>query len=149
MKMLRPYTEIKPVPKSTQSTIALHLMINQLSVSSMPVAIRRRNVIVNDVPSDLVIKSDEQKLAAVLGNLLNTVIGHANDSYIRITAKLYGGVTLLHIKENSRLNSPAFANSLVEIQELAEKIGGSVSVTSYRNDITTIALSITNMPFAA
>jgi hypothetical protein len=139
-------TQFSAGPKflTNQSQVALHLMVTRLSVNSMPAAMRCRSIIVNDIPEGLRINTDEQKLAAVLGSLLHTVISHANDSYIRISAKQYHNVTLLHIKENSRLNSPSFAQRLCEVQEIAEKIGGSVSVTSYRNEITTIALSVVN-----
>ena len=138
-------TSVQPSAQmhATQSQVALHLMINQLSVSSLPSAMRRQSVVVNDIPSGLCVNTDAHKLAAVLGSLLNT------NSYIRISAKTYGNVALLHIKDNCRLNSPAFACSLVKIQELAERIGGSVGVTSYRNGITTIAFSFVNHPIAA
>ncbi len=134
---------------ATQSQVALHVMISQLSVSTMPAAIERRNVVVNDIPQKMLVNIDAHKLAAVLGSLLQTVNTHTNNSYIRISAKHYGNVTLLHIKENSRLNSPAFAGSLVAIQEMAERIGGNVSVTSYRNEVTTVAFSFVNQSLAA
>jgi hypothetical protein len=134
---------------STQSQVALHLMINQLSVSTLPTAIRRENVVVNDIPAAMYVHTDAHKLAAVIGGLLNTVIGHSSNSYIRVSAKSYGHVMLVHIKDNGRLNSPGFAGSLADIQKLAERIGGSVSVTSYRNDVTTVALSFVNLPAAA
>lgn len=134
---------------SVQSEVALHLMINQLSISVLPSAMRRQSVVVNDIPAALHVNTDAHKLAAVLGSLLNTVVGHSNNSYIRISAKTYGNVALLHIKDNCRLNSPAFACRLVEIQQLAERIGGSVGVTSYRNGITTVAFSFITHPVAA
>jgi hypothetical protein len=131
---------------STQSQVALHLMINQLSVSTLPTAMRRQSIIVNDIPQSMYVNTDAHKLAAVLGTLLNTVITHTSNTYIHISAKNYGDVMLLHIKENSRLNSPSFAGKLAEIQEMAEHIGGNVSVTSYRNEITTVAFSFVNTP---
>jgi hypothetical protein len=138
--MKNPYIQAnKP---SALSQVPLQLMISQLSVSTMPMALRRKNVVVNDIPAALYVHADAHKLAAVIGSLLNTVIGHSSNSYIRVSAKSHGNVTLLYIKDNSRLNSPAFAGSLVEIQELAARIGGSISVTSYRNDETTVALSL-------
>lgn len=129
---------------STQSQVALHLMINQLSLSTLPTAMRRQSIIVNDIPQRMYVTTDAHKLAAVLGSLLNTVISHTSNAYIHISAKNYGNVMLLHIKENSRLNSPSFAGKLVEIQEMAERIGGNVSVTSYRNEVTTVAFSFVN-----
>lgn len=131
---------------STQSQVALHLMINQLSVSTLPTAMRRQSIIVNDIPKTMYVTTDAHRLAAVLGSLLNTVISHTSNTYIHISAKNYGDVMLLHIKENSRLNSPSFAGKLAEIQEMAERIGGNVSVTSYRNEITTVAFSFVSAP---
>ena len=144
--MIHSYTENNT---STQSQVALHLMVNQLSISTMPSAVRRQNVVVNDVPSTLYFHGNEQKLAAVLGSLLTTIIGHSQNSQLRISAKSYGNVIVLHLRENSRLNSPSFATSLVRVQELADRIGGSVSVTSYRNKVTTVAFSFLSIPVAA
>lgn len=132
-----------------QSNTNLHGMINLLSVSNMPSAIRRRSILVNEIPSELLVNADEQKLAAVLGMLLHTVIDHTNDSCIRISAKVYGNVTLVHIKENIHPYGRAFNCKIEEAQKLAEKIGGNVTVTSYRNDVTTIALSFMNLSAAA
>jgi hypothetical protein len=97
---------------------------------------------VNDVPSSFQVKTDAHKLATVIHTLLNTVMNHSESGSISISARKYHQVTLLHIKEKSRINTPDFAQRLIEVQTLAEDIGGSVSVTSYRNDVTTIALSV-------
>ena len=132
----------------TQSQLALHLMVSELSVKTNPTIISEKTI-VNDVPAGLQINTDQHKLAAVIDSLMNKVIGHTTSSSLRVSAKNYGNVTLLYIKDKSRLNSPAFANSLVEVEKLAEELRGSVSVTSYRNDVTTVALSFMNIPCAA
>ena len=129
---------------ATQSQLALHLMVSKLSVKTTP-SNPSEKTIVNDVPSWLQVNTDQHKLAAIISRLLDKVIDHTDSSRIRICAKNYHNVTILHIKDKSRLNSPAFANSLVEVQELAEELRGSVSVTSYRNDVTTVALSFMNV----
>jgi len=132
---------------ATQSFLALHLMVSELS-KSIPSRIHEKTI-VNDIPAGLRVSADQHQLAAVIGSLLDTVIGHTRSKQIRISAKSYGNVTLLHIKDKSQLNSPDFANSLVDVQELAEKLNGNVSVTSYRNEVTTVAFSFMNLPDAA
>ena len=134
---------------STLSQIGLHLLVNQLSISTLPEATRKKSCVINEIPGELMIHTDSSKLAAVLGQLIITMISHSHEASIRISAKKYGNVVLLHLKENCRLNSPAFATSLVAIQHLADRIGGNVSVTSYRNEVTTVALSFINRPVAA
>ncbi|HEX7902780.1 MAG TPA: hypothetical protein VF487_02795 [Chitinophagaceae bacterium] len=141
------YTPTLPtVPKNSTS---LHGMINLLSVSNMPSAIRHRSILINEIPSEILVNADEQKLAAVLGMLLHTVIDHTNDSCIRISAKAYGNVMLVHIKENIHPYGQTFNCKIKEAQKLAEKIGGNVTVTSYRNDVTTVVLSFMNLAAAA
>ena len=134
---------------STQSEVALHLMVNHLTVKTLPNAIRKGSVLINEIAREIYVKTDAGELSLVLGNLLQTIIQHTRDSKIRISAKTYGNVMLLHIKEDSKLNSPAFASSLVDVQRLADKIGGCVSVTSYRNKVTTVACGFLNLPVAA
>ena len=54
----------------TQSGVALHLMVNQISVSTLATATRKRNLLVNEIPTGLAVNTDTQKLAAVLGSLI-------------------------------------------------------------------------------
>ncbi len=128
----------------TQSHVGLHLMVNRISTGSLPSATRKNSFIINDVPDDLEVNTDEHMLATVFGSLLNTVINNSENCCIRISAKLYGRVVLLHLKESHRLNCPAFAGNLRQVQQLAEKIGGTVSVSNERNEATTIVFSFVN-----
>ncbi|MEI9943544.1 MAG: hypothetical protein WDN26_04925 [Chitinophagaceae bacterium] len=138
------FTHRKPI--AIQSTITLHELVEQLTVNKLPAAIHRQNIIMNNVHPALEIFADEQQVAMVLGNLLNTIISYTSNSCIRISAKTFGNVTILHLREHSRLNNPQFISSLSDIQEMAEEIGGSVNVTSYRNEMTTVAMSFMNIP---
>src|SRR4051812_37688538 len=116
--------------QSTQSRVALHLMVSRISASSLPSAIRKNSFIINDVPAEMQANTNEHMLATVFGTLLNAVITHTENVCIRISAKLYGRVVLLHLKEDNKLSSAAFANNLKQVQQLAEKIGGTVSVSN-------------------
>lgn len=133
---------------ATQSKIALHLMINQLSLSSLPAAIKNENTLVNHVPAELLVNTDTQKLAAVVGSLLNTVVSHTRNTALVISVKSYSDVMILHIKGNTRFNHPEFTRSMTKIQHLADCIGGTVGVTSFRNNISTVALSFINNKIA-
>ena len=134
----------------TQSHLPLHLIVSRISNGSLSSATRKNSFIINDVPNDLEVNTDEHMLATVFGSLLNTVINNTENCCIRISAKLYGRVVLLHLKESHRLNSPAFAGNLRQVQQLAEKIGGTVSISNDRNEVTTIVFSfVNNLPLAA
>jgi hypothetical protein len=133
----------------TQSQVALHLMVSRISAGSLPSATRKNSFIINDVPADLHANTDENMLATVFGSLLNTVITHTENCCIRISAKLYGRVVLLQLKESSRLNSRAFADNLRQVQQLAEKIGGTVSISNNYTEASTIVFSFVNNPSLA
>ncbi|MEI9806449.1 MAG: hypothetical protein WDO16_00485 [Bacteroidota bacterium] len=130
--------------ESTQNLLPLHLMVNRISTSSLPAAIRKHSFIVNDIPADIQVHTDENMLATVFGSLLNTVINHTENCCIRISAKLFGKVVLINLKESHRVSSHAFTGSIRQIQQLAERIGGTVSISSDRTNATTLLLSFTN-----
>lgn len=134
---------------ATQSDVALCLMVNQLSISTLPSAIRRSSIIINDVPAEFTIKADQHKLAAVLGGLLQTVISHTKNSSIRIYARLYESALQLRVKGNNRMNGPAFTSKLGKVQQMAQKIGGNVCVINGPDATTMVALSFIDEPMAA
>jgi hypothetical protein len=133
----------------TQSHVALHVMVNRISASSLPSATRKNSFIINDIPPDLRAHTDENMLATVFGSLLNTVITHTENCCIRISAKLYGRVVILQLKETGRLNSHALAGNLRQVQQLAEKIGGTVSISNNSTEASTIVFSFVNNPSLA
>jgi signal transduction histidine kinase len=134
----------------TQSQVTLHLMVSRISASSLSAATRKNSFIVNDVPTDLRAQTDENMLATVFGSLLNTVITHTENCCIRVSAKIYGRVVLLQLKETHRFHSHALAVNLRQVQQLAERIGGTVSVSNNGREASTIVFSFTNnLPLAA
>jgi hypothetical protein len=125
-------------------------MVSRVSAGSLPSATRKNSFIINDVPADLQANTDENMLATVFGSLLNTVITYTENCCIRISAKLFGRVVLLQLKETSRLNnSRAFAGNLRQVQQLAEKIGGTVSISNNYTEASTIVFSFVNNPSLA
>jgi hypothetical protein len=92
---------------------------------------------------------NENLLAAVLGGLMKEVITHTESSCICITAKSYNNVVLLHVKNDGSLNYDSISHNLSAMQKQAEKLDGFIGFTSYRNKITTIAFSFTNIQEAA
>jgi hypothetical protein len=134
----------------TQDHVGLRLMVTRISASSLPSATRKNSFIINDVPADLQANTDEQMLATIFGSLLNTIITHTENCCIRISAIVCGKIVLLHLKETQRLNTAEFAGNLRQLQVLAEKIGGTVSISHSQNEATTVGFSfMNNFPLAA
>jgi glucose-6-phosphate-specific signal transduction histidine kinase len=125
-------------------TTPLYSLVNRISESLAPTARRNKSHIINNVSEEICIEANEDKVASVLSRLLNIVILHSENSCVRISAKNFRNVVLLHIKDDGCLSYDSISNSLTHIQQQAEKIGGFVGFTSYRNKLTTIAFSFTN-----
>ncbi len=133
-----------PLPGSTLVHSSLHHLIKEVTESLAPDVFRNKSAIINDVPHDIIVSTEKELLASVLSSLMNLVIMHTENSRIRITAKLYGNVVLLHVKDDGCLNYDSISQRLARIQSLAERLGGFVGFTSYRNKLTTIAFSFMN-----
>lgn len=134
----------------TTAPVGLRALVNRLSVSAIPAATSRRSFIINDIPAGLAVNADEQVVATVFGNLLTTLIANTKDCCIRISAKIYGKIALLSIKESHQPNGKSFGANIRQIQQLAASIGGTVSVSYHQRKTTTLIFSFTNnLPLAA
>jgi hypothetical protein len=129
---------------STPGQFTLHAIVNRISINSLPSATQKNSFIINDVPSDLKVNTDEQMLATVVGTLLDTLITYSENCCIRISAKLFEKVALIHLKENQKLNQFAVSRKLKEVQQLAGMIGGAVSIGNDGDKSTSIVFSFSN-----
>lgn len=93
--------------------------------------------IINRIPEDLMIETQNPLLKVILQYLLNAIISCTRDGSISLHAKNYTTVTLVHLK-CSGINTDAMHSHLSRLQPVAEKIKGSVSITSKIDGVTTI-----------
>jgi hypothetical protein len=139
-------TEIlMPETRHVFAPMSLHSLVSRISDSLSPVLDRNKIVIINNIREDTGSEINESLVSPVLSHLMNLVIMNSENSRIRFTAKMIGNVVLLHVKDDGCLNYNSISQHLPEIQAEAEKMGGFVGFTSYRNKLTTIAFSFTNM----
>jgi hypothetical protein len=127
-----------------QQLPALHQMVSALMASELPVAVRRKSFFVNDVPSEFYVSTDQQILALVIRGLLHTVVTHTANSCIRISANCYGTIMLMQVKDSNSFNYNGIYEDLQSVQQIAGRMGGFVSITSRREDVTTITFSFPN-----
>jgi hypothetical protein len=127
----------------------LNQIVNRLTESYLPLAVRNHSFFVNDVPADLSIDHNREWIASVIGGLLGTVTGHAKSTCIRVSAKKHGHVIVFTIQESGNSNSYAMAGELKQAFSLAEKIGGCLSISVPVIDHTTISFSFPNLPLLA
>lgn len=124
----------------------LREIVDHLVTSFSFKATSNKNFFVNEIPGHLQLSADPQRIAAVLSGLLSAVVSCAKDSCIRLSAKIYGNIILVQVKDSSSFNSHAIESQVQKLQPLAEKMKGSVGVTSKRNSVTTITFGFPNLP---
>jgi len=112
-------------------------------------AVQRNSFIINDVPRDFQIISDESILAAILNNLLSTVVSNTENSCIRIKATEYEDIISIYIRDNSSYSNYAVNANLEQAKILARKMNGSLTIRNMEEKFTTILLSFPNFPFMA
>lgn len=135
-------------PGTSLNFSSLHQFMDCLVDAILPKATSNQSYFINETPDQLHLNTDRQKLAAVLGGLISIVLSYTKESCIRLSAKIYGNVVLGQIKESDSLNGHAFESEVRRLQPLAEKIRGSVSVTSHRKNLTTITFGFPNLPLS-
>ena len=139
-------TIYKPEKKQDVIQTNLHELTTQLVNTFIPTASSNKSFFVNDIPARLPLATNQQMLASVLSGLLSAIVTHAKDSCIRLSAKIYGNVVLVQVKDSASSNTAAVENEVRKLQPIAEKMFGSVSVTSQRKNLTTISFGFVNLP---
>lgn len=127
----------------------LQELVDKLVTGELDAVLQKESFIVNEVPGELVIAADEHMLARVLRGLLHTVVSNARNSCIRVAAKVYGDIVLVHVRDTRRADTKTITERLDEIQLLAEKVGGCVTVCNQQEEAITLAFSFFNGTKAA
>jgi hypothetical protein len=140
---------LDPILKESVSYTGLHEVTSLLVNACMDEATRNKSFFINEIPCDLLLETDPQLFASVLSGILSAVVSSAKSSCIRLTVKLFKShVILIQVKESNGLNSHYMDIALLGLLPIAEKMRGSVSVTSQRKKITTITFGFPNVQLA-
>ena len=143
-------TALKPYPgHHLYNNGGLRELAADLIRTVLPAASRNESFFVNDIPEDMDIDADPQLIASVLGGMLSAVAKHAKNSCIRVSAKIYHDVILVHVKDCNSSHTHDLNSGLHGLMPIAEKIGGFVGVSSHRQNVTTVAFSFPNLPAVA
>lgn len=130
---------------SEKNSPTLYDLVEDIIKSSLPIALRNHNLIVNEIPEYLPVKTDRNILSSIIYGVVNSVMMHSKNSYIRITAKVYSDIVLVHVKDFNVMLTQGQYYGLQNLHALAKRIGGFIGITSYRHHETTIAFSFPNL----
>lgn len=95
----------------------------------------------NDIPVGVVVKNNPGRIRHLLGKLLQVVMEQAQGGCIRISAKTYSDVVLVHVRDTNSPGYEAIERGLQHWKDAARQLGGFLDVTSQRKQQTTVAFS--------
>ena len=133
-------------PENAETFSDLHQLTDCLVRSILLNDTSRKSFFFNEIPDQLNLATDKKIVASVLGGVLSAVASHTADTCIHLSAKTYGNVVLVRVKDSSGLNIDAIESDVSKLRPLAEKMRGSVGVTSQRKKLTTITFGFPNLP---
>lgn len=110
----------------TPSKITLHNLVACLLPNFHSITIKQKVHILNDVPCGFCVTTDENLLASVISTLMVSLSGKSRNSCIKITAKRYRNIILLHMKDTYNRHVSISSNAWEELNPLAKKLGGCI-----------------------
>ena len=135
--------------KAGNDKIALNLLVNWLRNKLFFKPILQKYFLINDIEKDLIVSANEEILAKAIGDILEAIVTHSQNNCIRISAKSFGNIILLYVKDIDSKQNNAIANSLFLTESMAGQLGGCFTLSSNRNKETTFAFSFYNNQLAA
>ena len=129
--------------------ISLRKLVSELVGSLLPVAVTRRNLVLNDVPSDLRVGADENMLAYVLWNLINWAVQSTQNECIHIEAITADDRLKVRVKDVGTYFRHFISREYRQVQHVAERLGGSISIEIGMEYGMNAALCISNSLVAA
>lgn len=135
--------------QQTGNSITLDRLVNALINVKLESMVRKQSFFINEVQGNLSLNADRQIVTSVLECLIQNVLNETTSSCIRISAKEYSQVLLIHIYDNhvSDYGTENVISDKVRVE--AKKIGGFVGITRHQKNQTVIAFSFPNVPVAA
>jgi len=124
-------------------------LVDQILYSLLSGSVKRRNLVINDVPLGLPMAIDENIVALILGNLLSDIVTHTENDCIRISAFQNGLLAVISMKNNTISYDKSFALRMQTLQLTAQKMGGVIKIDKNEGHGTIMAVSFDSNTRAA
>jgi hypothetical protein len=128
--------------KGCYQDVQLRELVGKLIKGMQPAAVRQSSLIVNDISPSIYVTTDENLLATVINNLLAVIVSRNHSSCIQVSAKPFSNTVLMHIKDQNKHLKETSINDLDELQPLAAKVGGCITICNQGKRTSTFAMSI-------
>lgn len=121
----------------------LHQLVDRLITSFLPAAVRNHTIFINEVPVELPVEHNNEWVASIITGMITIAATTTTNNCILFSAKQYGHVIVLEMQE---FNKIPLNTDFRQIQRLAEKIGGSLSITVQSPEKSSMLFSFPNLP---
>lgn len=124
------------------TTVSLHKLVSELVQSLLPLTVKRHNLVLNEIPRDLCVGADENMLAYVLWSLINGAIQSTHNECIHIEGITMDDCMMIRIKDVGTYFRHTICREYRQVQHVAEKLGGSISIENGKNAAFCISNSL-------
>lgn len=142
---MRAYLQTAPAGLSTSGT-SLFTMVNNLCSELMPMALRSKSVLVNEIDADLFTVAQENTIAPFLREVVSAVLRNARFGRIHISAEKFADVITILIEDQNNYNGYALSSSISQLEPLARVMGGFLSLKGAQQLTATVSFSFPDQP---
>lgn len=135
-----------PETNASPSQSDLNGLISALMKAITPKAMDSRSCFINEIPAKLNLITDIKLVSSVLDGILSFAVKHARQSYIRLSAKVYGHILVVNISKPGLFNSSSVQQDVNQLHAMAEKMLGSVSLSLEPRGVSTLSFGFPNLP---
>ena len=133
--------------KTTSHAASLKSLINHLLRHPLNETMRRSDSsIKNEIPAEICMITNENKVSPVIQELLSTIINNSRKGRIHIRAERFRDIIILEIEDQSNYNGYALDYSIRSIEPLARSVGGNISIKGQQQLETIISFSFPDKP---
>ena len=132
-----------------QQKQTLQRLVDSIIRQITPETAEGNSRIINEVNPLLIVKTDPGIVKSVIKELINTLLENSLKRHICISAKEYGNILLVHVKDLNNENSETSHMLPFSIIDKAKSISGYVGITRHFDNTTVVAFSFPNLPMAA
>jgi len=86
-------------PQTSENRVSIHQLVSKLITSLQPLAVKRNNILLNDIPRDLSVNADQNTIAYVLSELVNSAVNSTENECIHIEAVFNNEHRMLRVKD--------------------------------------------------
>jgi hypothetical protein len=128
----------------SHSCMALHKFVNQ-AIAGLPMQpIPQTGLIANNVQQELLVSTDKAILGTIVSSLLLTVLIHSKGAVIKVSAKLIGNITVMHIKTKDTGQMEVIAEGFHKLQPMAQSVGGCITISNGKFHGINLAITFIN-----